>query len=212
MQALFAISTPRRREGYAAAMTDENAALARCGPNARPRVYAALEALGVAHRTLEHPPIFTVEEGRELRMEMAGATSKNLFLVDRDRALTLVVAHGDRRADLKGLAKALGAAGRYSFGKPDLLEETLGVTPGSVCIFALLNDPEKRVATVAVDAGLLAARPVWAHPLDNAASTAIAPEDMIRFIRAQGREPVLVDIERPLDPDPDLLARAATAT
>ena len=195
-----------------AAMTEPTPNAARCGPEARPRVFAALDALEAPHRTLEHPPIFTVEEGRKLRIAMEGASSKNLFLVDRNKALTLIVAHGERRADLKGLAKALGAAGRYSFGKPELLEEALGVTPGSVCVFALLNDPDRRVATVAVDIGLLAARPVWAHPLDNAASTAIAPEDMIRFIRAQGREPVLVDIERPLDPDPDLLALAATAT
>ena len=97
-----------------------------------------LDALGIPAATRRHEPLFTVEDGRHLHEGLPGAHCKSLFLKDKKGALWLVVALHDTRVDLKALQKALGAA-RFSFGKPDLLMEVLGVTPGAVTPFALIN-------------------------------------------------------------------------
>ncbi|MEL6363524.1 MAG: prolyl-tRNA synthetase associated domain-containing protein [Pseudomonadota bacterium] len=170
---------------------------ARSGPDARPRVFAALDALRLEHRTVEHPPIRTVEEGRAYRAEMPGAATKNLFVVDKAGAPFLIICHGERRAKLKALAKALGAEGRFSFAGEATLLDVLGVTPGSVSAFALLNDDAGQVRAVGLDKALLDEALVWAHPLDNAASTGLAPGDLLRFLRSRGIEPRIVDIEEP---------------
>ena len=174
--------------------------IALSGPAARARAFDALDALQIDHETVEHPPILTVEEGREMRVGTVGTHTKNLFLIDGAKTLRLVIADGERRVDLKRLAKAVGAKARFSFGKPELLLEVLGVTPGSVSVFALLNDQERRIAEVIVDEALLGAPKVWGHPLDNAASTAVTPDDFVRFIRARGYEPRLVDVADPPAP------------
>ena len=107
----------------------------------RRKLFARLEELGIASVTVEHEPVFTVEESQSLRERLPGAHTKNLFLVDKDGRAALVVAKDDTRVDLKSVAKRLGI-GRPSFGKPERLLELLGVTPGSVTPFALINDPE----------------------------------------------------------------------
>jgi len=91
------------------------------------------------------------------------------------------------RVDLKALARTL-RAGRFSFGKPELLLAALGVPPGSVTAFAVINDPGQRVLLV-IDAELMKYDTVNCHPLENTATTSIAREDLLRFIRACGHEP-----------------------
>ena len=105
----------------------------------RRKFFARLEELGIASVTVEHEPVFTVEQSRALRETIPGAHTKNLFLADRDGRVALVVAKDDTRVDLKRVASRLGF-GRLSFGKPELLGRLLGVTPGSVTPFALIND------------------------------------------------------------------------
>ena len=73
----------------------------------RADLFEHLDRLGVAHRTVDHPPIFTVEEGRDFKADMPGGHSKNLFLKDKKGALTLAVAWCDTRVDLVGLGKAM---------------------------------------------------------------------------------------------------------
>ena len=109
----------------------------------RAKLFARLEELGIAATTVEHAPVFTVEESQELRGSLPGAHTKNLFLKDKDGRMVLVVAKEDTRVDLKALAKRLGF-GRFSFGKPDLLMEVLGIEPGSVTAFALINEASSR--------------------------------------------------------------------
>jgi Ala-tRNA(Pro) deacylase len=157
---------------------------------ARERLFARLEELGIASVTVEHAPMFTVEQSRELREMLPGAHTKNLFVVDRDGNTALVVAKDDTRVDLKGVAVRLGF-GRLSFGKPELLAERLGITPGSVTPFALINDPDNRVSVV-LDAALLDFAEVNFHPLQNTATTRIESDDLLRFIRATGHEPVIM--------------------
>jgi Ala-tRNA(Pro) deacylase len=161
-------------------------------PIARAQLMARLDELGIASVTVEHEPMFTVEQSTALRETIPGAHSKNLFLDDKNGRLVLVAAKDDTRVDLKKLAKTL-SAGRFSFGKPDLLAEVLGVTPGSVTPFALLNDRSRRV-TVVVDAELLQFDEVNFHPLENNATTRIKTRDLLRFIEACGHKPQVLTL------------------
>ena len=156
-------------------------------PASRQDLFARLSELGIETRTVEHPPVFTVAESSRLEREMSGAHTKNLFLKDEHGALFLVVAMTTTRVDLKALARTLHA-GRFSFGKPELLLATLGVPPGSVTAFAVINDLGQRVHLV-IDAELMAQDTINCHPLENTATTSIARDDLLRFIRACGHEP-----------------------
>ena len=160
-------------------------------PATRDDLMAALSRLGIGTRTIDHPPVFTVEEAQALRGTVPGAHTKNLFLKDKKDRLFLLVAPEDAELDLKQIHHRIGAGGRVSFGKPELLMETLGVTPGSVTAFAPINDTAGRV-TVVLDAGLAAAETVNCHPLTNTATTTIATADLLAFLRSTGHEPLIV--------------------
>ncbi len=168
--------------------------------SSRADLFARLDALDIAHRTVDHPAFFTVEDGRAFKASMPGGHSKNLFLKDKKGVLTLAVAHADTRVDLVGLGKAIGAKGRLSFGKPELMTRTLGVIPGAVTPFALINRSAAALSRLVVDAALMAADPVWFHPLENTASTAISPDDLIRFLESCGFAPEIMDLKAPLGP------------
>lgn len=157
-------------------------------PAAEADLFGLFERLGIAHQTTRHRPVFTVEEGADLKAQMPGGHSKNLFLKDKKGRLFLLSALGETVIDLNALSKAL-SAGRFSFGSAERLMRHLGVEPGSVTLFALINDPERQV-TLVLDEGLFAHDPVNFHPLRNDATTAISPADMLKFIRALGREPI----------------------
>ncbi|MDZ7629460.1 MAG: prolyl-tRNA synthetase associated domain-containing protein [Parvularculaceae bacterium] len=166
-------------------------------PAARADLFARLDALGLEHRTVNHPAIFTVEEGRSFKAAMPGGHSKNLFLKDKKDRLFLAICHCDTDVDLVAYGKLAGAKGRLSFGKPDLMTATLGVLPGAVTPFALVNESAGALTEVAVDTALMGWPEVWFHPLENTASTAVAPEALLAFIRACGFEPRLVDLGKP---------------
>ena len=156
-------------------------------PATRQDLFARLAQLGIETCTVEHGPLFTVAESSKLEREIPGAHTKNLFLKDDGGELFLVVARTQTRVDLKALAKTLHA-GRFSFGKPELLMQALGVPPGSVTAFAVINDPQRRVRVV-IDAELMQYDCVNCHPLENTATTNIARDDLLRFIRSCGHEP-----------------------
>ena len=152
-----------------------------------------LEEMGIAHTTYHHPPVFTVEESQKLKGDLPGAHTKNLFVRDKKGAMWLLVALYDREVDLLALARSLGVSGRFSFGSSDRLMRYLGVTAGSVTPFAVINDHGGMVS-VALDAGLHD-YDLWnAHPLDNAMTTAVRAEDMLRFLEVVGHAPVWVAV------------------
>ncbi|MGB4867258.1 MAG: prolyl-tRNA synthetase associated domain-containing protein [Hyphomicrobium sp.] len=161
-------------------------------PLTRNTLFERLAELGIATRTIDHEAVFTVAESHEIEASLPGAHTKNLFLKDDKGTLVLVVAKTSTKVDLKALAKKLGA-GRFSFGKPELLLTVLGVLPGSVTAFAIANDTELRVAMV-LDSALMAHDSLNCHPLENTATTNIARDDLLRFIRSTGHEPKMITL------------------
>jgi Ala-tRNA(Pro) deacylase len=160
-------------------------------------LFARLDGLGIAHRTQSHPPVFTVEEAKALRGALPGGHCKSLFLKDKKGGLWLAVMLEHRRTDMNKLAERLGAP-RFSFGKPELLLEVLGVTPGSVTPFALMNDRARRVTPV-LDEEMLGHEPLNYHPLSNDMTTAVSAADLLRFIADCGHVPRILhlgDLER----------------
>jgi Ala-tRNA(Pro) deacylase len=162
-------------------------------PATREELFAFLDSLGIRHETTTHPPAFTVEDAKALRGQIPGGHTKNLFLKDKKGRLWLVVALEDTRVNLKTLHRKIGAA-RLSFGKPELLEDVLGVRPGSVTPFALINDREKRVSVV-LDSRLMETDPLNFHPLENTATTTVSNAGFRRFLEATGHSFQIVDLE-----------------
>jgi Ala-tRNA(Pro) deacylase len=155
-------------------------------------LYARLRTLGIAWTTQAHAPVFTVEEAAALYDSQPGAHTKNLFLKDRKDGLWLIVVRDALRVDLNALSKQLGCP-RFSFGPAELLIAMLGIEPGSVTPFAVMNDVGGRVRLV-LDAGMLEQAPLNFHPLRNDRTTAIAAADLLRFVRDCGHEPVVLEI------------------
>jgi len=155
---------------------------------------AFLDGIGIAHRTVEHPAVFRVDDGQEIKAQLPGAHSKNLFLKDAKGRLWLISAADSTQIDLKRLPPVIGAA-RLSFGNAALLYETLGVTPGSVTALALVNDVERRV-TFVLDAAMADADLVNFHPLANTATTALSQQGFRRFLAALDVTPLIVDFSQ----------------
>ncbi len=160
-------------------------------PASEADLFAVFDAHGIAHRTHRHARVFRVDEGHEIKAALPGAHTKNLFLKDHRGQLWLISALGETRIDLKTLPARIGS-GRLSFGSPERLYEALGVTPGSVTAFALINDQEHRVRFV-LDAALIAHETVNFHPLSNDATTAVSRQGFLDFLAALGVDPLIVD-------------------
>jgi len=150
-------------------------------------LFAFLASLGIAHKTVTHAPLFTVEQSQALRGTIPGGHTKNLFLKDKRDAVYLVVAPEEGRVDLKTLHHKLGA-GRFSFGSAALLEELLSVSPGAVTAFGAINDTGARV-NVVIDAGLMGHATINCHPLVNTMTTSIGRDDLVKFLEATGHPP-----------------------
>jgi Ala-tRNA(Pro) deacylase len=161
-------------------------------PAGRTELFACLEQLGVETTTIEHPPLFTVEQSQKLRGQIPGGHTKNLFLKDKKDKVFLVVAEEDAEIDMKSLHKRIGSA-RLSFGRPELLAELLGVIPGSVTPFGAINDTTGQV-TIILDAGLMRHDTLNFHPLENVATTSIRREEFLTFLRHTGHEPKILAV------------------
>lgn len=157
-------------------------------PKTPDQLFAALDALKIGHSTVRHPPLFTVEQSQSLRGQIPGGHTKNLFLRDKKYQLYLVVALEDAQIDLKDLHRRLGATGRFSFGSADLLRELLGVEPGAVTPFGVINDTEGRV-TVVLDSAMMEQQTLNYHPLVNTMTTSIKRVDLVKFLESTGHVP-----------------------
>lgn len=148
-------------------------------------LYAFLCNLGIETTTVRHPALFTVADSQNLRGEIAGAHTKNLFLKDKKDNYFLLTVEENAAVDLKSIHGQIGAASRVSFGKPEALLALLGVTPGAVTLFGLINDTSRKVRFF-MDENLLAQDIVNAHPLTNEATTSIRTADVLKFAEATG--------------------------
>ena len=146
---------------------------------------------GVEAVTHDHPAVFTVGEGQDIKDRIPGAHTKNLFLKDAKGQLWLISAEGHAQIDLKRLHTVIGSA-RLSFGSAVLMQETLGVTPGSVTAFGLINDRGRRVRFV-LDRTLAEADQVNFHPLTNTATTTVSAAGFRKFLAALDIRPLVVD-------------------
>ena len=170
-------------------------------PHATPAdLFRLLADLGIENRTVEHEAVFTVEQSRAIKDDIAGGHSKNLFLKDKKGRLLLIVAQADTRIDLKRVHDAIGASGRVSFGSAELLREVLGVEPGSVTPFAVMNDRAHRVAVV-LDSRLMENDLVNFHPLVNTATTTVSRQGLVAFLRATGHDPLTLALPEPVFAD-----------
>ncbi|THD57886.1 prolyl-tRNA synthetase associated domain-containing protein [Phenylobacterium sp.] len=158
----------------------------------RPDLIALLDRLGVAHDTVEHPAVFRVGEGEDIKAAIPGAHTKNLFLKDAKGQLWLISAADRTAIDLKRLHTVIGSA-RLSFGSAELMEATLGVTPGSVTAFALINDADAHRVRFVLDRTLAEAGRVNFHPLTNTATTGVDQAGFRSFLAAVGVTPLIVD-------------------
>ncbi len=157
-----------------------------------PRLYDLLDELGIEYRTEEHEAVFTVEEGHAVKARLPGGHSKNLFLKDKAGQFVLISALGETPIRLNRLHPHLGVK-RLSFGKEDALFEHLGVRPGSVTVFSVMNDAPGAVRLV-LDKALFDHEHVWFHPLRNTASVRVRPDALLAFARATGHEPTVLDL------------------
>ncbi len=162
-----------------------------------------LAANEIAVETFDHSAFFTVEAGAAFKADLAaqgiaGGNTKNLFLKDKKGRHFLLTAQEDTQIDLKQIHRLLGAQGRVSFGRPEQMQQWLGVTPGSVTAFGILNDLDKNV-TFAVDARLLANEHVFCHPMTNEATTRIGRDDLLAIARHAGHDPLIVDLSASAD-------------
>lgn len=156
---------------------------------------AYLADLGVETETVDHPPLFTVEDSRVLRGEIPGGHTKNLFVKDKKGRLFLLVVEEDAVVDLKRAHETIGAQGRVSFGSAELLEEVWGVRPGAVTPFGAINDKAGRVSVV-LDEAMMGHERLNFHPLVNTRTTGLKSADLIKFLRATGHEPLVVALSQ----------------
>ncbi|MCO6418838.1 prolyl-tRNA synthetase associated domain-containing protein [Siccirubricoccus sp. KC 17139] len=160
---------------------------------------ARLAAAGIETRTVTHPPVFTVAESQSLRGTLPGGHSKNLFLRPAKQApgpYLLAVLEEDRQISVNALAWAAGA-GRVEMAPAEALLAQLGVAPGSVTPFGMVNAAPGAVRMV-IDAGLVRDHEwVHFHPLVNSMTTAIRPSDLLRFLEGLGHRPEVLDLPPP---------------
>ena len=164
-------------------------------PASPDELFAYLDALNIPHPTVSHAPLFTVAQSQAMRGKVPGGHSKNLFLKDTQGSLYLVVLLEDARVNLKSLPTILGC-GRLSFGSAELLREALGVEPGSVTPFSLINDEDLRVTAV-LDEAMLQHEVLNYHPLVNTMTTTIQRADLLKFVAATGHTPLIRQVSVP---------------
>jgi Ala-tRNA(Pro) deacylase len=157
------------------------------------QLFAYLDQLGIEHRTVTHPPLFTVEQSRQLRGRVPGGHSKNLLLKDKRDHICLVVALEDAVIDLKHLHLRLGT-GRFSFASAAQMRSLIGVDPGTVTPFALINDTDR-----VLDAAMLAEPILNFHPLVNTMTTTVSREDLVTFLEATGHPPRILAVSESAD-------------
>lgn len=159
-----------------------------------PDIYEVLTALDIPYEKHEHPAVFTVEESMQYDRGLDAGKSKNLFLRNKKGDTHyLIVVEAERRVDLKHVGELLGA-GRLSFASAERMQKYLGLTPGSVSPFGLINDTDHEVKVI-VDEGLMQHEKVAFHPNVNTATLVISREDFRKFLERMGNSVTYMELE-----------------
>jgi Ala-tRNA(Pro) deacylase len=148
------------------------------------QLLSMLDAGGIAHKTVTHAPMFTVEDAKSLRAPCDYGHTKNLFVRNKKGRMWLLTLHEDRKVDLKTTAQLVGA-NRFSFASPERLMQYLGVTQGAVSAFSILNDVTHQVQFY-IDEALMEAPALHIHPLINTRTTSIDREALLEFLGKHG--------------------------
>ncbi|MFZ1814893.1 MAG: prolyl-tRNA synthetase associated domain-containing protein [Rhizobiaceae bacterium] len=172
------------------------------------QLFDLLQSLGIETETHQHEAVFTVEQSTALHQRIEGGHTKNLFVKDKKDNYFLIVAEGHARIPMNRIHPLVGASSRLSFANADRLMEFLGVEPGSVTAFSVMNDTHKRVRLF-IDAPLLRHELINCHPLKNTMTTTISKADLLRFLSHVEHEPVVVQLSTVDGEDAD--AQIATA-
>lgn len=163
-------------------------------PTGPQELFKLLKKLGIPYDLYRHEAVFTVAESAEADLDIPGTPCRNLYLRDKKKNNFLVVAANETPVDLKALQDTLGCA-RLSFGSPDRLWEFLGIRPGAVCPFSVINDPDHQVQVV-LDGDMMASPRVNYHPLDNTMTIGLTPADLMKFFAHTGHSPITLDLVR----------------
>ncbi len=156
------------------------------------QLFACFDKIGISYDLYHHEAVYTVAESEKIDRDIPGTPCRNLFLRDKKKQNFLLVLQNDTEVDIKKLASVIGS-GRLSFGSAERLWEYLGVRPGSVCPFAVINDTEKQVK-ILLDQSMIETELVTYHPLLNTMSVSLSPADLLKFIEAAGHKPHIVDL------------------
>ncbi len=170
-------------------------------PTTPQALFKILQVLDISYKFYEHRAVFTVAESSAIDAEIPGIHCRNLFLRDKKKNNFLVVAAHETKIDLKGLSDDLGC-GRLSFGSKARLWEYLGIRPGSVCPFTVINDIENKVQIV-LDAAVMRGDIINCHPLDNTMTIGLSSKDLLKFLSYTGHEPIILDFSAHLRTDED---------
>lgn len=158
------------------------------------RCYAMLEQLGIPFRRVDHAPADTIALCHGVESALGCEICKNLLLTNRQgTAFYLLLLRGDKVFRTKYLSAALGCA-RLSFAPGEKMEELLNITPGSLSVLGLMNDPECRVQLV-IDKPVLAQEWIGCHPCLNTSTLRFSVSDLTeKLLPATGHAPIIVEL------------------
>lgn len=161
-------------------------------PTSPEQLMARLDDLKIPYALHHHKAVFTVAEAETVEHDIPGTHCRNLFLRDKKKNNFLVVLRNETDVDIKKLQPLIGAD-KLSFGSADRLFEYLGVRPGSVCPYAIVNDTQHQVK-IFLEKGMLEGDRVNYHPLLNTMTIGTTPADLLRFIESAGHTPHVIDL------------------
>lgn len=154
------------------------------------KVYEVLRNLDIEYKVVTHPAVFTSTEAEQYRTLFQGARCKNLFLRnEKGHTHYLVIIDQAKAMNLRELAFELGEK-RLGFASPERLKKYLGLTPGSVSVFGLINNADKNVVVV-IDEDLQKEERINFHPNINTETLTILYSDLLKFLRWTGNRVII---------------------
>lgn len=163
-------------------------------PKTPDELFEVFSQLHINVTTLVHEPVFTASEGQHIKTTLPGAHNKNLFLKNKKGSYYLITLLDDKRLDLKTFSQEIGC-GSLSFASDAQLMSQLGIEPGHVTPFALINPSAKNVKVI-LDKAMFSYDLLNFHPLKNHMTTTIARNDFLKFLEYLGYQPLITSLPK----------------